>query len=61
MAHSSSLRQFPYLASGLEGVSGVEGKAAILFFNTVKVVKFIRLLARDMNGGGGYLSVSLPR
>lgn len=50
-----------YLASRLTGISDVYAKVGFLFFNTVKFVQFIRLLARYMNGRGGCLSVGALR
>ncbi len=49
---------FPYLASRLRCIFDSKGETEILFFNNVK---FISLLARNMNGGSAYLSVSLSR
>jgi hypothetical protein len=51
MPRLSSCQHFPYLASGLRGVPDVEGKEGIKFFNPVNFVKFIRLLAHNMNSG----------
>lgn len=61
MSNPSPLQLLSHLASGLGEGFDAKGMAGFFFFNTVKFVKFIRLPARNMNGGGGYLSVSLPR
>lgn len=50
----SPLRFYSYLASELGGIFDAEGNEGILFFNSVKFVKFIRLLAHNMNGGREY-------
>lgn len=54
MPSLSPLRFYSYLASELGGIFDAEGNEGILFFNSVKFVKFIRLLAHNMNGGRGY-------
>ena len=41
-----------YLASGLRGVSDVDAATGFFFFNTVKFVKLIGLLAGNMNDWG---------
>jgi len=61
MSSLSSLHYFPHLASGLQRNFDGEGRAGILFFNTVNFVKFISLLARNMNDRSAYLSVSLSK
>lgn len=43
------------LASRLGGIFDAENEGGFLSFNSVKFVKFIRLSARNMNGGGRIL------
>ncbi len=56
MSSLSSRRYFPYLASRLGGISDVERKEGIKFFNPVNFVKFIRLPARNMNSGSAHFA-----
>lgn len=43
------------LASRLGGIFDAENEGGFLSFNSVKFVKFVRLSARNMNGGGRIL------
>lgn len=54
MPDLSPLRYFSYLASGLGRIFDGDGKEGIQFFNPVNFVKFVRLMARNMNGGNAY-------
>jgi|GEM_PF-2148554 len=56
MASRSSLCYLSHYANGLADGFDVERKEGFLFFNTVKFVKFIRLMARSLNGGGAYFA-----
>ncbi|AMO72184.1 hypothetical protein [Sphingorhabdus sp. M41] len=56
MASGSSLYYLSHHANGLADSFDVERKEGVFFFNTVKFVKFIRLLARNLNGGGAYFA-----
>jgi len=49
MPGTLSLRTFLNLASKLRHGLRIQGEAGDLFFNPVKIVKFIRILAFNMN------------
>ena len=46
---------FSYIDSGLRGFFWIKVKERIVFLNTVKFVKFVRLLAGNMNEAGRFL------
>ena len=58
MPDSPPLRYFPYIASGLGCILGGEGKEGIKFFNPVNFVKFVRLMAHNMNGADAYFATT---